>query len=241
MKPSLFPSTKAATIATTQAPIRIHSVSVTETSLQFVRRASLAFGGKLLAKMIISSRLYAAPGCQPGTPAVGGVRRASQYSQPSNCATLRDSASKHRAGLQRQIAKVQADIAVAVDALPEKPSKALRERLDALEECKDRLDAELAELEPESCVDFHPKAVEGYRRKTRDLRAVLAAVEEGHRREAYRIIRELVEKIVIRPTGSYKPIDLEIHGSLATLPEAPKKGAIEETRSIGGVCCGGTI
>jgi hypothetical protein len=48
----------------------------------------------------------------------------------------------------------------------------------------------------------------------------------------------VVEKIVIKPTGPYKPIDFEIHGKLSTLLRASTEGTIEEPKSMGALVAG---
>ena len=117
-------------------------------------------------------------------------------------------------------------------------SRAVRERLDALEERRDRLEDALADVQPAPLVEFHPNAADSYRKKVRDLRAALAAADDENRQEAYRGIRDLVEKIVIKPTGPYKPVDLEIHGKLATLLQASTERTIEEPKSMGALVAG---
>jgi site-specific DNA recombinase len=153
-------------------------------------------------------------------------------------AKLRDSTGKRRGELQKQLADVHADIRIAVDVLLGKPSRAVRERLDALEERRDRLENALAEVVAAPLVEFHPNAADSYRKKVQDLRAALAAADDENRLEAYRGIRDLVEKIVIKPTGPYKPIDLEIHGRLATLLRASTEGTIEKPKSMGALVAG---
>jgi site-specific DNA recombinase len=153
-------------------------------------------------------------------------------------AKLRDSTGKRRAELQKQFADVQADIRIAVDVLLEKPSRAVRERLDALEEQRDRLEGALAEVQSAPLVEFHPNAADSYRKKVQDLRAALAAADDENRQEAYRGIRDLVEKIVIKPTGPYKPVDLEIHGRMATLLRASIEETIEQPKSMGALVAG---
>ncbi len=54
-------------------------------------------------------------------------------------------------------------------------------------------------------IELHPKAAEVYRRKVADLKAYLAAADDDARADAFRIIRELVEKIVVRAGKPYAP------------------------------------
>jgi hypothetical protein len=66
---------------------------------------------------------------------------------------------------------------------------------------------------------------ESYRRKVADLKAALLAADEANRADAFQIIRELVERIVIRPKGPYRPVDIEIQGRLAALLQASSGAA----------------
>lgn len=46
---------------------------------------------------------------------------------------------------------------------------------------------------------------------------MLQETDEDSRLAAFGAIREIVEKVVVRPRGPYKPVDIEIHGQLAAL------------------------
>jgi site-specific DNA recombinase len=152
---------------------------------------------------------------------------------------LRQSSGKRRVELEKRLADAKADISIAVDALLSMPkSSAVRDRLMTLEERRDRLEAALVDLEPAPLVEFHPNAADSYRKKVQDLRAALAAADDESRQEAYRAIRDLVEKIIIRATGPYKPVDLEIHGKLATLLRASTERTIENPKSMGALVAG---
>jgi site-specific DNA recombinase len=88
------------------------------------------------------------------------------------------------------------------------------------------------DVEPPPVVELHLSVAEIYRKKVRHLRAALDAPITTTEPRAFRAIRELVEKIVIRPTGPYRPVDIEIHGRLATLLCASGEGTIEEPQSM---------
>jgi hypothetical protein len=92
-------------------------------------------------------------------------------------------------------------------------------------------------VEPRPAFEFHPNSAESYRKKVQDLRAALAACDEGNRAEAIAGIRELVE-ITITPSGRYKPVELKIQGRLATLLDASSSGAIKRPESMGAVVAG---
>jgi hypothetical protein len=72
-----------------------------------------------------------------------------------------------------------------------------------------------------------------YRKKVRDLKAYLASADDDNRADAFRAIRELIEKVVIIPKGGrYQGFDIEIHGQLAALLEASQRGTIREPKSM---------
>jgi hypothetical protein len=86
---------------------------------------------------------------------------------------------------------------------------------------------------------MHPNIGDIYRKKVRDLKAYLAATEDDNRAEAYRAIRELIEKVVIIPKGrAYQGCDIEIHGHLAALLEASQRGTMREPKSMGALVAG---
>jgi hypothetical protein len=85
---------------------------------------------------------------------------------------------------------------------------------------------------------LHPNVGDVYRRKVRDLKAALTEADDNNRAEAYRAIRELVEKVVNRPSGPYRPVEIEIHGQLATLLRASNEGTLGERESMGVLVAG---
>jgi site-specific DNA recombinase len=153
--------------------------------------------------------------------------------------SLRDSTAQQRADLTKRLANLKREIKRAVAAIMENPrSKAIQDELRELEGQRDEIEAALAKLEPPPVIELHPNVGEVYRRKVRDLRVALEAADDDNRSEAYRAIRELVEKIVIRPSGPRRPVEIEIHGQLATLLRASKEGTIQEPESMGAMVAG---
>jgi hypothetical protein len=75
-----------------------------------------------------------------------------------------------------------------VDAILQNPtSRSIQERLAELEKERDKAEAALGDVEPRPVFEFHPNAAESYRKKVQDLRAALAARDEGDRAEATRV------------------------------------------------------
>jgi site-specific DNA recombinase len=120
---------------------------------------------------------------------------------------------------------VNGAISKAVDAIiAEAPSRALRERLAALEAERDQLEADIADIVPPT-VEFHPNAAHAYRDKVRDLKRTLASADEDSRLTAHRTIREIVEKIVIHPRERCKAVEIDIYGQLAALLRISERSA----------------
>jgi hypothetical protein len=152
---------------------------------------------------------------------------------------LRDSADRRRSELSRSLAGIKRDTKLAVDALLHNPtSRSIQERLAELEKERDKAEARLADVAPPPIFEFHPNMADSYRKKVQDLRAALAACDEEDRADATAAIRELVEKVTIIPSDPYKPVELKIHGRLATLLEASREGAIKRPESMGGLVAG---
>ena len=80
--------------------------------------------------------------------------------------------------------------------------------------------AELEALgtEGEEPIDLHPGAAEKYRRIAADLHNHLRVLESDPDRDAlFADLQRLIEKVVVSPTGTRKPVTLEVHGLLASL------------------------
>jgi len=132
---------------------------------------------------------------------------------------LNDGKARRRSDLGRRLASAEADIKRTVDLLVKGyPTRALKERLAELEAERTAIEADLAAVTPPP-IELHPNVAESYRCKVADLKAALLAADEANRADAFRVIREF-ERIVIRPRGPYRPVDIEIHGRLAALLQA---------------------
>jgi site-specific DNA recombinase len=150
---------------------------------------------------------------------------------------LRISKDRRRNDLEKRLLQVRAQIEGVVDLLVSMRSRALEVRLGELERERDRIEGQLAEVAPE-VVELHPNVALVYRKKVQDLKATLALADEGNRAEAFQAIRELIEKIVIHPTGPYKAVNIEIHGKLAALLQISKKSAGKSPKSVGAMVAG---
>jgi site-specific DNA recombinase len=152
--------------------------------------------------------------------------------------TLRDSATSRRAQLQKELRDIESDTKTTIKMLMATKNKALLTHLDDLEKRQEALEAELVDVAP-PLIELHPNVGDIYRKKVRDLKAYLAATDDDNRADAYRAIRELIEKVVIIPKGgAYKGCDIEIYGHLAALLEASQRGTMREPKSMGALVAG---
>jgi len=95
---------------------------------------------------------------------------------------LHSSTAHRRRDLEKRLGNVNGAISKAVDALlGETPSRALRDRLTALEAERDEIEATIADVAPPA-VEFHPNAANAFRDKVRNLKRTLAESDEGMRR-----------------------------------------------------------
>jgi hypothetical protein len=134
---------------------------------------------------------------------------------------LQHTHGRRRTELSRQLREVEADIVKIVDLLVKgTPSRALTKRLSDLESKRDATEADIAEAAPPP-IKIHSDAAQIYRAKISNLKAALREADEDNRNEAYRVIRELVQKIIIRTAGPYKTIEIDIYGCLGDLLGTP--------------------
>ena len=110
---------------------------------------------------------------------------------------------------------------------------ALTDRLRVLEAERDDLREQLQALDDaEPVVALHPAAADKYRQIIGELRLHLEGIKEGQPRDAlFEALRGMIDKVVITPTGERKPVDIQVHGTLAELliqkREAPQlRGAM---------------
>jgi hypothetical protein len=62
-------------------------------------------------------------------------------------------------------------------------------------------------------IALRPDATETYREKVKDLKAALNAADQENRTMAYEVIRELIDEVVIRPHGPYKPVEIDLYAA----------------------------
>jgi hypothetical protein len=96
---------------------------------------------------------------------------------------------------------------------------AMGPRVKKMEEEQQALKKNLAQLEDDyEPIDLHPGAAEKYKRIMSNLQEHLNNIEDLEDRDAiFTQIRELIERVIITPTGARKPVDIVVEGRLATL------------------------
>jgi len=114
--------------------------------------------------------------------------------------------------LERRPAAAKAECERVVDLMVAgEDNRTLCERLAAAEARRGELEAAIAAAAVPP-VELHPQAGELFRRQVADLKALLAAREPHWRAQAVARLRELVEKVVVRPAGPYAPAEIDIYG-----------------------------
>jgi hypothetical protein len=91
----------------------------------------------------------------------------------------------------------------------------IRNTLEELEVQKRGLTRELSLQTEEDKIVLHPNIGELYARKIVDLKSLLQSDTTKH--QATEIIRSLIEKIVVSPTGQRGKSDVVLHGALASI------------------------
>ena len=119
--------------------------------------------------------------------------------------------------VQQDLLKVETGIKRCVDLLlhSDTPMESIRNTLEELEMQKRALTRELSLQTEEDKIVLHPNIGELYARKIGDLKSLLQNDTTKHL--ATEIIRSLIEKIVVSPTGQRGKSDMVLHGALASI------------------------
>jgi hypothetical protein len=119
--------------------------------------------------------------------------------------------------VQKDLLKVETGIKRCVDLLlhSDTPMDSIRNTLEELEVQKRGLTRELSLQTEEDKIVLHANIGELYARKIVDLKSLLQSDTTKH--QATEIIRSLIEKIVVSPTGQRGKSDVVLHGALASI------------------------
>ena len=93
-------------------------------------------------------------------------------------------------------------------------TRALGDRLADLEKQQELLQARLSEA-PASTVRLHPKLAEVYAEKVQQLEQALN--DPAIKAQATEVLRSLIDRIELRPTGEGQGIAATLHGDLAQI------------------------
>jgi septal ring factor EnvC (AmiA/AmiB activator) len=144
----------------------------------------------------------------------------------------RSATSLAKAGLQSDIERVDRQIKRLVDAILEgADAKPINAKLKELETEKARLADALSETVDDKPL-LHPNLAAIYRTRVESLGSVLR--EPAHGREAFDIVRGLVDEVRIVPAGGGITIELkgELAGILALAEEAGQSARSPENRAL---------
>ncbi len=149
--------------------------------------------------------------------------------------------SCNRDRLTKKLGETKRAISRLVDLLANGETKidAVRERLISLEQEQKTLEADLAATEEQTpVIALHPGAVESYLRQVEDLAAALNANIDVMRAGSPAALRNLVDRVIVHPSGPGQPFTIEVVGHLAELlgePNMPPSSRFAVAESKGGV------
>jgi site-specific DNA recombinase len=185
-------------------------ISATHLGCSAARNSGTCANRKSMARAALEDRVLDALATRLMNPELFAVF-CEEYTAELN--RLRRSARSQLADHEQDLVRVTNELRRLVQAIAEgTPIRAVRERMEELEERRTRLEAELAVQEPPAPV-LHPSMSEVYRRRVSELAAALRTPETQV--EAAEILRSLVEAIELRPGA--EAYEIHLRGDLAGL------------------------
>jgi site-specific DNA recombinase len=136
--------------------------------------------------------------------------------------------AKSQRNAERELATVIRKISGVITAIESGGDpRTLAARINELEAERRVIEARLQNGGAINTLAFHPKIAERYRQKVVDIRGALSKGDEASR-EAVRLVRELIDRIVVTPTDSGDPMKVELVGNVAAIlaEHNEKPGAI---------------
>jgi site-specific DNA recombinase len=146
---------------------------------------------------------------------------------------LRIEAGAHITAAKDELQQISRKTAKLVNAISEgAPAKALAAELQRLESREEELERLLAEQASPPPPLIHPAVADIYRRKVADLQSSLNDPELA--REAFEIIRSLIEAIILTPEAGELQIELrgELASILALCSDSKKPAGFETERAL---------
>lgn len=142
------------------------------------------------------------------------------YHEEINASAADQSAMRVRT--ERELGKVTKKLDTLIEAMADGyRSDTLQEKLAELERRKAGLRTEM-DAPPPSSVRFHPKLADVYRQKVEDLTKALS--EPSIRDEAFAIIRDLIQEVVIKPRDE-RSFEVELVGEITKMLALPDSKA----------------
>ena len=126
--------------------------------------------------------------------------------------------NRQRPKLEQRQLDVNRKIANLIAAIADGAGK-FKEITDALAQAKaeqSRIEAELRDMAAMPVVAIHPGIADQYRRQVRELAQALSQDEETRRHTA-KVVRGLIDRIVLSPKASERGVNIEVSGRLATI------------------------
>lgn len=151
-------------------------------------------------------------------------------------ASLEADRRRKHAELTRDLAVAQRKLKRMVDRIIEvelEDARPLYPEMKALNHEKERLEAMLAEAPPPDSIAVHPQAAAHYRQRVGDIHTALHS-GDGAGYEAMGVLRELIDKIVVKPTPKGQPVELQVVGNLAGLLVSNESGTSSPVSVVAG-------
>ena len=125
--------------------------------------------------------------------------------------------ASNKSAVQKDLLKVETGIKRCVDLLlhSDTPMESIRSTLEELETQKRALVREIALQTQEDKIVLHPNIGALYARKVSNLKSLIE--NDATKHQATEIIRSLIERIAVAPTGQRGKSDVVLHGALASI------------------------
>ena len=131
---------------------------------------------------------------------------------------LRAQATQTAKRTELELRELNREIERTLDLIVKEGVQSAIDRLKDLEARRETLKA--GPLPEQPAVEIHPQAAEGYRTLVQNLRERLRDADDDQKAEAFAMIRQLIDRVVIYPRDDER--DLELHGRLAALLQGPQ-------------------
>lgn len=125
--------------------------------------------------------------------------------------------TRERRTLERKLNESAAKVQRLVEAIAGGAGEfqEIRDALTSAKADRDSAAAQLAELEALPVITLHPAVADEYRRQIQELTAAIA--DPSARDGAVPAIRQLIDRIVLRPAKGERGIEIEVEGRLAAI------------------------